>query len=454
MPILLDGTNGITTPTVTYEGNVVITGTARRIIGDFSNATVANRVLFQSSTTNGVTAVAAITNGTGATSSFAAYGWSDPSNAQLTIMSTVGGAESRFTSTFVGTPPSGTYLPMTFYTGGAERLRIDTSGRVLINSTAVPNGNFLVNNGTDKNVQIRGSIRLTGSSIQSLQSNLATDSPLEIYVGSAQLQLEGTPVTFLTSGIERMRIDASGNVGIGTSSPGVRLTVNAASGNIAQFSNAVDADLFINLNSGVSRIAPSTGVLALGTSSTERARIDSSGNLLVGTTSASGRLTVNGVGATSATNCTVINNSTGANLFIIRNDGAFFTGAQAGSPFNLTIASAANAVLNTDGFLYRSTSSLKYKTDVNDATYGLAELLTLRPVTYKGKSDADGDKVYGGLIAEEVHETGLTEFVQYAADGTPDALHYGNMVSLCIKAIQEQQAIIETLKSRLDAAGL
>jgi hypothetical protein len=92
---------------------------------------------------------------------------------------------------------------------------------------------------------------------------------------------------------------------------------------------------------------------------------------------------------------------------------------------------------------------LKYKTDVQDATHGLAEVLQLRPVTYKGKND--GDTVFGGLIAEEVHEAGLTEFVQYADDETPDALAYGQMVSLAFKAIQEQQAMIDELKAKVAA---
>jgi len=70
---------------------------------------------------------------------------------------------------------------------------------------------------------------------------------------------------------------------------------------------------------------------------------------------------------------------------------------------------------------------------------------------YKGKSEADGDKVFGGLIAEEVHEAGLTEFVQYADDGSPDALAYGNMVSLAFKDIQEQQQMIEELKAKVAA---
>ena len=116
---------------------------------------------------------------------------------------------------------------------------------------------------------------------------------------------------------------------------------------------------------------------------------------------------------------------------------------------SLTTASAANVFIATDGFLKKSTSSLRYKNTVNDATHGLTELMTLRSVTYKGNSD--GDTVFGGLIAEEVHSAGLTEFVQYNNDGEPDALAYSNMVSLCIKAIQEQQATITALEARITA---
>lgn len=111
--------------------------------------------------------------------------------------------------------------------------------------------------------------------------------------------------------------------------------------------------------------------------------------------------------------------------------------------FTDTTAAGANMFVDSSGVFYRSTSSLKYKKDVQNATHGLAEVLTLRPVTYKGKSEQDGNTVFGGLIAEEVDAVGLSEFVQYADDGSPDALAYGNMVSLCIKAIQELNAKIE-----------
>ena len=113
-----------------------------------------------------------------------------------------------------------------------------------------------------------------------------------------------------------------------------------------------------------------------------------------------------------------------------------------------TTASAANVFIDTaNNVIVRSTSSVKYKTDIVDYTRGLNAVATLRPVFYKGIND--GEKQFAGLIAEEVHEAGLFEFVVYDADNKPDALHYGNMVALAVKAIQELNAKVEALKARV-----
>ena len=115
-------------------------------------------------------------------------------------------------------------------------------------------------------------------------------------------------------------------------------------------------------------------------------------------------------------------------------------------PIADTTSDGANLNIRTsDGLFRRSTSSRRFKNTINDATHGLTELLQLRSVTFKGNND--GDKIFGGLIAEEVHDAGLTEFVQYNTDNEPDALAYGNMVSLCIKAIQELSAQVTALET-------
>ena len=113
-----------------------------------------------------------------------------------------------------------------------------------------------------------------------------------------------------------------------------------------------------------------------------------------------------------------------------------------------TTSDSANANIRaSDGLVRRSTSSLRYKNSIKDATHGLAELMKLRSVTYKGNND--GDIIFGGLIAEEVHDAGLTEFVDYDTQDRPDSLKYTHMVALCVKAIQELSAKNDALEARI-----
>ena len=226
-------------------------------------------------------------------------------------------------------------------------------------------------------------------------------------------------VAIATGGTERVRTDSSGNVGIGTSSPSYKLDVSGEIRTTSHVRGTGSDVLYViggasNNNNNIYVGGSSAGTantIAFTTAGSERARIDSSGNLV------------------QASGCRIYSPGT----------------------YNNTTGNAANMHIATDGHFFRSTSSLKYKTDVQDAVHGLAEVLALRPVTYKGKND--GDLVFGGLIAEEVHEAGLTEFVQYAQDGSPDALAYGNMVALCIKAIQELNAKVEALEAQLAGAA-
>jgi hypothetical protein len=184
-------------------------------------------------------------------------------------------------------------------------------------------------------------------------------------------------------------------------------------------------------------------------STTERMRIDSTGNVAIGATTASD-VRLFSKGSSTSTHYSILGqNSSSVTCFGVRNDGYIFTGTAANSPFNNTAAVSANLHVAGDGLLYRATSSLKYKKDIENMFYGLDKVLALRPVTYKGKAEVDGDKIYAGLIAEEVDAAGLPEFVQYAQDGSPDALNYGNMVALAFKAIQELNTKVEALQARV-----
>lgn len=128
MPITLNGSTGVNTPGEVNTGDLSFSGTGQRITGDFSNATQTNRLFFQSSTTNGITAVGVLPNGTAASSFWTFYPSSDPSNTGYGYVA-ASTTEVTVRSVVSGT---GTYLPMTFFTGGSESARIDTAGNVVV----------------------------------------------------------------------------------------------------------------------------------------------------------------------------------------------------------------------------------------------------------------------------------------------------------------------------------
>ena len=115
------------------SGNLAFSTTGQRITGDFSNATNANRVSFQTSTANSNTIVNFIPNGTATRADLRLFSSSDPDNASALIagISVVG--EARFNSTLTGT---GSYLPITFYTSNTKRFQVDTSGNSTVTSAA------------------------------------------------------------------------------------------------------------------------------------------------------------------------------------------------------------------------------------------------------------------------------------------------------------------------------
>ena len=316
--------------------------------------------------------------------------------------------------------------PLRIRTNNTERVRIDQSGNVGIGTTSpdVPLEVQMTQTGgapaTSGTTQTYGILRLQGTTFTS-----ALDFGTN---GGNYAWIQSTDQTNLATNYSLLLNPNGGNVGIGTSSPNTKMTVstgvnsstrtflvdNAHSGGsmynaFGIYVGATDRLVTLSADYGDS-------IMAFQTNGTERMRIDSSGNLLVGRTN----------NPSGVSNC----------IYGLGN-------------YGVTTSSGANVFINSEGLFFRSTSSQRYKNTINDATHGLTELLTLRPVTYKGNND--GDTVFGGLIAEEVHDAGLTEFVQYNDDGEPDELAYGNMVSLCIKAIQELKTELDEAKARITA---
>jgi hypothetical protein len=103
----------VTTPTL--SGDITSTGTAARFLGDFTNATVNSRLAFQTSTANATTGIYALPNGSSTGASWQATNNSDPTNASKILITTNASTDVQLVSGINGT---GTYLPLSIYTGG------------------------------------------------------------------------------------------------------------------------------------------------------------------------------------------------------------------------------------------------------------------------------------------------------------------------------------------------
>jgi len=98
----------------------------------------------------------------------------------------------------------------------------------------------------------------------------------------------------------------------------------------------------------------------------------------------------------------------------------------------------------TTGDVVETASSRRYKRDIEDYTKGLETVLQLHPVSFKYQDDENPN---AGLIAEEVNELDLPEFVRYDAENAPHSIPYENLTALLINAIKDLKAEIDALKA-------
>jgi hypothetical protein len=260
----------------------------------------------------------------------------------------------------------------TFYTGASARMHINSTGNVGIGTTSPgykldvagevrANNLFRTTDGTN--------IGLFGSSV--FASNV-------IGIGSSN----AVPLVLGTAATERMRIDSSGNVGIGTTSPTHLLTLETASSPGLKIKDTTQGATLLafsqDSNSHVGTF--SSHPLVFDTNSTERMRIDSSGNVGIGTTSPGAKLEVQGYISSS-------NNlgspSSGANINMVYGGGIGYITSYDynNSVYKPLYLRGSTTVLGLSGNVGIGTTSPTNKLDIRQSTSGGSDVLGTGAIT-------------------------------------------------------------------------
>jgi len=254
-------------------------------------------------------------------------------------------------------------------------------------------------------------------------------------------------IGFSEGGAECARFDSSGNFGLGVT-PAAKLDVLGDifarastlrfkdSGNTTQYAALYGDATTFNINAGVNN-------LLLFSAGTERARIDSSGSLCVGGSGNFGaRVNITFDPASTNGLLFAVSSGTFTNKYIYFQNSS---GSQIGSVSS-----------NNSSVTYNTTSDYRIKTNIQPISGALAKVTQLNPVTYDWKPEfAEGNSQ--GFIAHELAEvvpdcvTGQKDAVD--ADGNPQyqGIDTSFLVATLTAAIQEQQALITALTTRITA---
>ena len=351
---------------------------------------------------------------------------------------------------------------MTFITNNSERMRIDSNGNIAIGGTSASNFSGYVT------LDLRDT---TGGLIDFSEASAGVFARIQAVVNNS-LNInnrQAYPLTFGTNDTERMRIDSSGNVGIGTTAPNAPLTIQTESGTGSKAGLRLNNPFgFDDLNTGAeiifsqdrsssedikmaaiisgqgSAASSNEGHLKFftrnGGTIAERVRITSGGVALFGKTSTS----VNVAGGYIDGGEAIMSIADASNTYLIRSTNS------SSYTFYVSGAGTVNAVTTS----ISSLSDKRLKENIKDIDTGLSEIIALKPRKFDWKEgEGSNEKNVTGFIAQEV-ETVLPDLIgDFKHEELEDAkaVRMGDMLPTLVKAIQELSAEVEELKTKLES---
>ena len=348
-----------------------------------------------------------------------------------------------------------------------ERMRITSAGNVGIGTTA-PFSDLSINVGANApsssgNMASEGLTIHNGAGGRAVQIGV-NESGAYNYIQSSYVNNSNVAVNlaFFTGASERMRINTSGNVGIGTTSPTHLLTLESASSpgiKIKDTTNAVTL-LAYSQNSDAHLGTYSNHPLILDTNSTERIRITSSGNVGIGTTSPAVKFEISESGAANLRLTSGVSDADDVAAVISFSNAAGSGGVQGrienvATEDNDTVfkfyndsGTSAKMTLNPNGNMtiagtLTQNSDASLKENVKEIDNALSKVKQLQGVEF---NKIGNNKKEIGVIAQDVEKV-LPELV-LEEDGVK-SVAYGNITAVLIEAIKEQQEQIEELKKQI-----
>jgi hypothetical protein len=248
----------------------------------------------------------------------------------------------------------------------------------------------------------------------------------------------GTPssgtVTNLTG---TASININGTVGATTANTGAFTTLSATGVTTVQAGSASAPAITTSGDTNTGIFFPAADTIAFAEGGVEIGRFDSSGNLLVGTTTVIG-----------SNGCVLEKTGNGGRLYVRRSN------ADTVAEWYYDSTRVGTVSINSTNTSYNTGSDYRLKEDVQPMTAALAKVAALNPCTFKWKVDgSDGE----GFIAHELQTicpnavTGEKDAVD--ANGNPvyQGIDTSFLVATLTAAIQEQQAMIEELKAKVAA---
>ena len=388
---------------------------------------------------------------------------------------------------------------MAFTANGAERMRMNSSGSVLMGSaTAATAGDAQY-----ALLQMAGNTAGTSGSVLALKrgeaaSQMSSGDSLGtiIFTGttggdfaSIRGSVDGSPsgsvfpgrIVFSTtasgasSPTERMRITSDGKFGFGTSSPSSLLHGEVSSGSaiLTLKSTATSGEASVSItgenssgtartgifkydNSDIFRLGTSSGIaLRFETNDAERMRIDSSGRLLVGTTSLSNYGTVNAYtnASTPALRCVAGSGmGTGSAVVAFDKHQNVNSTSQVFAIFTINSQNTGSGRINANGAsqaAFGSFSDRRLKENIVDLPSQLENVCKLRPVEFD-YIEPEGGGHQTSFIAQEFEEV-FPDAVGEREDGMKTLTGWGKTEAILVKALQEAVAKIEILEAKVAA---